>query len=142
MQDVIIATLILIGIAFLILFLGAAYLAWRVYRSDERKLARRIGKLSIGDKLALGRALFGDARVPIAAKLLSVLVVVYLASPIDLLPDFIPVVGFLDDVLIVLAGVGLLLRLVPASVLEEHLHRFEVRESAGPAVRTIEGRAR
>jgi uncharacterized membrane protein YkvA (DUF1232 family) len=95
----------------------------------------------MGDKVGLGRALFTDSRVPIAAKLLSVVVVVYLASPIDLLPDFIPVVGFLDDLLIVLAGVGLLLRLVPASVVEDHLRRLEEPRDA-PAVRTIEGRAR
>ncbi len=141
MEDLIIATLILIGVAFLIALLAAVYLAWRVYRSDERKIARRIGKLSTGHKFALGRALFADGRVPVVAKLLSVLVVIYLASPVDLLPAFIPVVGFLDDLLVVLAGVGLLLRLVPAAVVEEHLHRFDVARAA-PPVRTIEGRAR
>lgn len=142
MQDVLIATLILIGIAFLIVFFVAAYFAWRVYRSDERKIARRIGKLSMGDKFALGRALFGDPRVPVWAKLMVVLIVLYLASPIDFLPDFIPVVGFLDDILVVMAGVGLLLRAVPAEVVEEHLRHFEDRDQDDPSVRTIEGRAR
>jgi uncharacterized membrane protein YkvA (DUF1232 family) len=127
-EDLIIATLILIGIAFLIVLLAASYLAWRVYRSDERKIARRIGKLSVGDKFALGRALFADVRVPIWAKLLTIAIVVYLASPIDLLPDFIPVLGYLDDVLIVMAGVGLLLIAVPISVVEEHLRTFEDRK--------------
>lgn len=141
LQDILIATLILIGVAFLIVFLVAAYFTWRVYRSDERKLARRIGKLSIGDKFSLGRALWADGRVPIAAKLLSAAVVVYLASPIDILPDFIPVIGFLDDLFIALAGVGLFLRLVPASVLDEHLRRFEQRRDDAARL-TIEGRTR
>ena len=129
MDDFLLATLICIAAAFLILLFGAVYLAWRVYRSDERKIARRIGDLSMGDKFALGRALFRDARVPLLSKLMTVVVVVYLASPIDLLPDFIPVLGYLDDVLIVLAGVGLLLRTVPPEVIEVHLRFFEQRRA-------------
>ncbi|MEX0682597.1 MAG: YkvA family protein [Dehalococcoidia bacterium] len=125
MEDLLLATLICTGVAFAILLIGAGFIAWRVYRSDERKVARRIGKLPIRDKLAFGRALFADARVPVWAKIVAFAVVVYLASPIDLLPDFIPVIGFVDDVLIVMAGVGLLLRAVPAAVIEEHLQFFE-----------------
>lgn len=127
MDDFLLATLICIAAAFVVLLFGAVYIAWRVYRSDERRIARRIGDLSIGDKFALGRALFRDARVPVWSKVLVVAVALYLASPIDLLPDFIPVLGYLDDVLIVLAGVGLLLRTVPPEVIEEHLRFFEDR---------------
>ena len=124
-DDVILATLILIGVAVLMLLMAAGYLTWKIWRSDERRLARRIGKMQFGDKLALGRDLFKDPRVPLFARVVAVVLVIYIASPIDLLPDFIPVVGFLDDVLIVTVGAGLLLRSVPQHVIEEHLQRYE-----------------
>jgi len=58
-------------------------------------------------------------RTPFAAKALSVAVVAYALSPIDLIPDFIPVLGYLDDLIIVPAGVWLALKLVPADVMSE-----------------------
>ena len=60
-----------------------------------------------------------DPRVPLLAKLLSGLVAAYALSPIDLIPDFIPVLGYLDDLLIVPAGIWLAVRLIPADVLAE-----------------------
>jgi uncharacterized membrane protein YkvA (DUF1232 family) len=53
---------------------------------------------------------------PLAAKLLAGFVVAYAFSPIDLIPDFIPVIGYLDDLVIVPAGIYLALRLIPAHV--------------------------
>ena len=61
-----------------------------------------------------------DRRVPWYAKLLVGLVVAYALSPIDLIPDFIPVLGVLDDLLIVPAGIALAIRLIPTDVLEEY----------------------
>ncbi|MGH6787626.1 MAG: YkvA family protein [Novosphingobium sp.] len=60
-----------------------------------------------------------DPRVPWVAKLLAGLVAGYALSPIDLIPDFIPVLGLLDDLLIVPAGIWLTLRLVPPDLLAE-----------------------
>jgi uncharacterized membrane protein YkvA (DUF1232 family) len=60
-----------------------------------------------------------DPRVPWYAKLLAVAVVAYALSPIDLIPDFVPVLGYLDDLVIVPLGIALVLRLVPPDVLEE-----------------------
>lgn len=54
-----------------------------------------------------------DPRVPLAAKLVAGLVAAYALSPIDLIPDFIPVLGLLDDLLIVPAGIWLAMRLIP-----------------------------
>lgn len=54
---------------------------------------------------------------PLAAKLLAALVVAYAFSPIDLIPDFIPVLGYLDDLLIVPLGIWLALRMIPAHVI-------------------------
>jgi uncharacterized membrane protein YkvA (DUF1232 family) len=60
-----------------------------------------------------------DPRTPVAAKLLAGAVAAYALSPIDLIPDFIPVLGYLDDLLIVPAGIWLAVRLIPAELLEE-----------------------
>ncbi|HEY5625506.1 MAG TPA: YkvA family protein, partial [Dehalococcoidia bacterium] len=95
-------------------------------------LARRIGRLSMRNKLALGRALFGDRRVSIWAKFIAIALAVYLASPVDIIPDFIPVLGVLDDVVVVLAGVGLLLRAVQREVVEEHIQGLEQGAGEGP----------
>ena len=56
---------------------------------------------------------------PLAAKILAALVVAYAFSPIDLIPDFIPVLGYLDDVILVPLGIWLALRLIPAHVIAE-----------------------
>lgn len=127
MKDVLLATLILAGVALLILIIVGGFVVWKVARSDERRLARRIGKLRLGDKLAFGRDLMRDPRVPWWAKVIAMAVVVYLASPIDLIPDFIPVLGHMDDLLVALIGGALLLRSVPVHVVEEHLQAYEAR---------------
>jgi uncharacterized membrane protein YkvA (DUF1232 family) len=61
-----------------------------------------------------------DPRVPWYAKLLAGAVLTYALSPIDLIPDFIPVLGYLDDLLIIPAGLLLVRRMIPAAVLAEH----------------------
>lgn len=56
---------------------------------------------------------------PWYAKLLGACVVAYALSPIDLIPDVIPVLGYLDDLLLVPAGLALVMRLIPPTVLAE-----------------------
>ena len=58
-------------------------------------------------------------RTPFLAKALAAALVAYALSPIDLIPDFIPVLGYLDDLVILPLGVWLTLKLVPADVLAE-----------------------
>jgi uncharacterized membrane protein YkvA (DUF1232 family) len=60
-----------------------------------------------------------DPRVPWTAKLLAIAVAAYALSPIDLIPDFIPVIGYLDDLIIVPLGIMLVVRLVPTEVMTE-----------------------
>jgi len=60
-----------------------------------------------------------DPRVPWYAKALAGAVAAYALSPIDLIPDFIPVVGYLDDLLIVPAGIWLAVRLIPPALIAE-----------------------
>src|SRR3954469_6649899 len=61
-----------------------------------------------------------DPRTPLAAKILAVAVAGYALSPIDLIPDFIPVLGYLDDVIIVPLGIMLVVRLIPPEIMAEH----------------------
>ena len=61
-----------------------------------------------------------DPRVPWYAKAVALAVAAYALSPIDLIPDVIPVIGYLDDVIIVPLGIVLAVRLIPADILAEH----------------------
>lgn len=61
-----------------------------------------------------------DPRVPWYAKVLAGAILTYALSPIDLIPDFIPVIGYLDDLIIVPGGLVLVRRMIPAAVLAEH----------------------
>lgn len=58
-----------------------------------------------------------DPKTPRLAKALAVCVVAYALSPIDLIPDFIPVIGYLDDLILVPAGITLVLRMIPPEVM-------------------------
>jgi len=60
-----------------------------------------------------------DPRTPWYAKGLIFLIVAYALSPIDLIPDFIPVLGYLDDLILIPAGIWLAIRMVPPEVLVE-----------------------
>jgi uncharacterized membrane protein YkvA (DUF1232 family) len=61
-----------------------------------------------------------DPRTPWYVKSLAFAVAAYALSPIDLIPDFIPVLGYVDDLLIVPLGIALVIRLIPADVMAEH----------------------
>jgi len=60
-----------------------------------------------------------DSRVPAIAKVVAGIVAAYALSPIDLIPDFIPVLGYLDDLVIVPLGIMLVIRLIPAALFAE-----------------------
>lgn len=59
-----------------------------------------------------------DPRTPLLVRLLALMVAAYALSPIDLIPDFIPVIGYLDDLLLVPLGLWLVVRLTPAEVID------------------------
>lgn len=75
-----------------------------------------------------------DPRTPLPAKLVGLLIAAYALSPIDLIPDFIPVLGLLDDAILIPAGVWLFARLVPPALLAEHRAAAEA-ASARPVSR-------
>ena len=71
------------------------------------------------------RAVLADPRTPRGARWLLGLALAYAVSPVDLIPDFIPVLGHLDDVLLVPLLLWLALRLIPKEVIAEHRCRSE-----------------
>ena len=83
--------------------------------ADARALAR-----FVPDCLVLFKRLLADPRVEWWRKALLVVVIVYLASPIDLVPDFIPVAGQLDDAILVVIALRVLLRGSGPRLLAEH----------------------
>lgn len=91
-------------------FRGSLSLMW----SELKNWARAIKRETLAAYFAVQ-----DPRTPRLAKAVGVVVVAYALSPIDLIPDFIPVLGYLDDVIFVPAGLWLLIRLVPSAVMEE-----------------------
>ena len=60
-----------------------------------------------------------DPRTPFSVRLLALAIAAYALSPIDLIPDFIPVLGHLDDVVLLPLGIVLVIKLTPATVIEE-----------------------
>jgi len=61
-----------------------------------------------------------DPRVPWCAKVLALCVAGYALSPIDLIPDFVPVLGYLDDVVIIPIGILAVIKLIPPEIMAEH----------------------
>ncbi len=80
-------------------------------------------------ELAVYRRVLADTRTPFAAKVFLSLAIGYLCMPFDLIPDFIPVLGHLDDAIIVPGLVYIALRFVPRELVAEH--RAQVTREAG-----------
>ena len=74
---------------------------------------------------------YKDPRVPWYAKVLAAAVVAYAASPIDLIPDFVPVFGYLDDLVIVPLGIVIALKAVPKEVLAECRAKAQLANNQG-----------
>jgi uncharacterized membrane protein YkvA (DUF1232 family) len=95
-----------------------AFIVWLLLagrRQDARALAG-----FIPDCVMLFRRLLGDHRVPRRAKLLLLALIAYLATPIDLVPDFIPVAGQLDDAIIVAFVLRTIVRSGGPELVREH----------------------
>jgi uncharacterized membrane protein YkvA (DUF1232 family) len=96
---------------------------------ERLKLWARTLKIDI---IAIARAA-RDPRTQWLARVVALLVVAYAASPIDLIPDFIPVLGLLDDLIILPLGIALVLRLIPKDVMAEHRAVVAEREHLSPS---------
>jgi uncharacterized membrane protein YkvA (DUF1232 family) len=81
-----------------------------LWRQRARQLKRETYALFVA---------YRDPRVPWYAKVFAAAVVAYAFSPLDLIPDFIPVLGYLDDLVLVPLGIALALKMIPAEVMAE-----------------------
>ena len=81
--------------------------SWKI---ESKKLKSEIYALYLASR---------HPRTPWHAKVLAALIIGYALSPIDLIPDFIPVVGYLDDLILVPLGIALLIKIIPGDILEE-----------------------
>jgi uncharacterized membrane protein YkvA (DUF1232 family) len=79
-------------------------------KKRAKELKKNIGVLYLAYK---------HPKTPWYAKIMTALVVVYALSPIDLIPDFIPVLGYLDDLILIPAGITLSFRLIPREVIDD-----------------------
>ena len=84
-----------------------------------------------------------DSRTPLAAKFVAAIVVAYALSPIDLIPDFIPVLGYLDDLILLPLGIVLAVSLIPDALMAEFraqadgLSRRPANKLAGAVILTL-----
>ncbi len=102
-----------------------AFLA--VLRQHERRLKAETLTLYLAAR---------DPRTPWYAKLLVASIVAYALSPIDLIPDFVPVLGYLDDLVLIPMGIALAIRLIPDSVLDAcRIQAKETMQSGKPVSR-------
>jgi uncharacterized membrane protein YkvA (DUF1232 family) len=72
-----------------------------------------------------------DPRLPWYSRVLALCVVAYAISPIDLIPDFIPVLGYLDDLILIPLGIALVLRTIPPEVMTESRQKAQAVLSDG-----------
>lgn len=106
--------LLALGASALLWVTGVALLAVAGRRTEARALAR-----FIPDCLVLFKRLLGDDRIPRRRKLLLAASVAYLAMPVDLVPDFIPVAGQLDDAIVVALALRSIKRAAGPAVIRE-----------------------
>ncbi|MBA4181207.1 MAG: hypothetical protein C0506_11515 [Anaerolinea sp.] len=104
-------------------FVAVAALALRTLRASAR--GRRFLALGTRAKLRFGRLLLADPRVGLPGKLTLLVLVGYLALPFDIIPDFIPVIGQLDDVAVVFVAIAILILAVPRDRFEAALSQAE-----------------
>ena len=110
-SPVLVAALVAIGLY--VLFVAGLALAGR--GPEARALA-----CLVPDCLVLARGLLGDGEVPARCKFALVALVAYLASPIDLVPDFLPVIGVLDDAILVALTLRWIVRVAGAERIGRH----------------------
>jgi uncharacterized membrane protein YkvA (DUF1232 family) len=90
---------------------------WVTWREKARMLKRETYAVYLACR---------DPRVPWYGRLLAACVVGYAFSPIDLIPDFIPVLGYLDDLILIPLGIALLLKVIPSEVMAECRERAAI----------------
>jgi uncharacterized membrane protein YkvA (DUF1232 family) len=80
----------------------------------------RLWARALKSEIAILEAAIRDPRTPWYAKALGVFIVAYAVSPIDLIPDFIPILGFVDDAILLPIGIWAVRRMIPSEIMSEH----------------------
>jgi uncharacterized membrane protein YkvA (DUF1232 family) len=117
---------VVLGVAIAIPLTVAAL--WLVRRTRR---GRAIMALSTREKMRFGRLLVADPGISTVSKVVLVALLFYLAMPFDLIPDFIPVLGQLDDLVVLVLAIALLMTIVPGERLDAAI--AAAREPAEPA---------
>lgn len=92
------------------------------WKAKARKLKQEVYALYLASR---------DRRVPWNARVVAIVVVAYAFSPIDLIPDPIPVLGYLDDLILIPLGIALVIKLIPDEVLRDCRQKAESTMQAG-----------
>jgi uncharacterized membrane protein YkvA (DUF1232 family) len=98
------------------------------------RLIRTGGKVRLATYLIALWKLFNHPQTPRGAKWVAIAVLAYAVSPIDLIPDFIPILGMLDDIVLVPLGIALAVRLTPKPLWEARLREAEASAQKLPAL--------
>ena len=98
------------------------------WKQRARRLRREVYALYVA---------YRDPRVPWYARLVAALVVAYAFSPLDLIPDVVPVLGYLDDLILLPLGIALALRLIPAVVMMDSRARADAILQQGKPVNKV-----
>jgi uncharacterized membrane protein YkvA (DUF1232 family) len=111
------------GWAWFWIYIGAVVALWLLVVGVLILLGRRARAREMAafvpDCLVLFKRLLGDPRVPRRAKVALVVLAGYIALPLDLVPDFIPVIGFIDDALFIVLGISYVVRATGREAVEE-----------------------
>jgi uncharacterized membrane protein YkvA (DUF1232 family) len=105
-------------------------MAFEKWKAKARKLKREVYALYLVSK---------DRRVPWYARVVAVAVVAYAFSPIDLIPDPIPVLGYLDDLILIPLGIALVIKLIPAEVMQDCREKAALTMQAGKPKNWVAG---
>jgi len=95
---------------------------WTIWKEKARALRRETYAVYLACR---------DPRVPWYGRLLAACIVGYAFSPIDLIPDFVPVLGYLDDLILIPLGIALLLKVIPSEVMAECREKAAVAMASG-----------
>jgi len=95
---------------------------WTTWKEKARALKRETYAVYLACR---------DPRLPWYGRLLAACIVGYAFSPIDLIPDFVPVLGYLDDLILIPLGIALLLKVIPSEVIAECRERAAVAMAGG-----------
>ena len=116
---------------------------WRSRISEQRKSiisADQVGALAqIMRKLHLVWRLLKDSRVPLFPKLFIPAAIIYIVSPIDLVPDFILGLGQLDDIAIFFLSIALFIEFCPRAIVDEHRRAIDLSKTSPSEEGVVEG---